>query len=160
MAESKPGSALSRLKDKRQRLFVEALPKHNFNASAAAREAGYAESTADKKAASFMTRPHIAEAIAEVMQSRVERVQYDADRLLQDMVDVMGPAKREAMTGEPKSVSAFANLCDKMGKHTNVQAWLERSEVNVVDHDSILTKALERARLASRERRKREQSKG
>ena len=60
----------------------------------------------------------------------LNKISYDAAALLQDMIDVMAVAKSMAMEGEDsKNTAAFKGLADSIGKHINVQAFSEKSEV-------------------------------
>lgn len=66
----------------RQRLFVDSY-LIDLNATKAAIKAGYAPNNARKYAHQLMQMPHIEKAIADAFAARSERVQIDADWVLQ-----------------------------------------------------------------------------
>lgn len=103
-------SALENLKPQYQD-FVLALFANNFNATEAARQAGYAESTARLTGHRLITNDNIKAAIAELQESNEEKHDitegYVIDRL-----------KMEAeLYGEGSSHSARVKAVELLGKH-------------------------------------------
>lgn len=133
------------------RLFAESYIQ-DFHITKAAMAAGYSERTALKMGYTLPEHPLVMKEVAKAMEARAKRVQYDADRLLQDMVDVFQVAKRAAMEGDPQAINAFRGMTDTMGKHVNVQAWNEKLDVSVEVKDPA--EVLEAAQRRLRERRK------
>lgn len=68
----------------KQRLFV-AEYLRDLNATAAAVRAGYSRRTARQMAAENLTKPDIAQAIAEAMERRAEAAHIDAVRIVQEL---------------------------------------------------------------------------
>lgn len=141
------------LSDKQQRFVTEYLVDHN--ATKAAMRAGYSEKTAQQQGSRLLCNVVVKEAIAEGQQQLVERIEYDAQCLLEDMIDVLVVAKRRAMDeGDAQQITAFRGLADSVGKHVDVQAFRERLDVNVkTDHAEILEAAVQRAAIASQTRK-------
>jgi phage terminase small subunit len=77
------GKALDNLTDK-QRLFVLEYTV-DFNATAAARRAGYSQKTARQIGAQNLSKLNIKEALQEAIQERAERTKVDADRVVLDV---------------------------------------------------------------------------
>jgi phage terminase small subunit len=75
--------ALDNLTDK-QRLFVLEYTV-DFNATAAARRAGYSQKTARQIGAQNLSKLNIKEALQEAIQERAERTKVDADRVVLEL---------------------------------------------------------------------------
>ncbi len=71
---------------KQQRFVEEYLI--DLNARQAAIRAGYSENAAKEQGYENLTKPHIAEAIAEAMAARSERTKIDADWVLRRLVEI------------------------------------------------------------------------
>jgi len=139
----------------KQQAFVEQMPLHDFNITAAAVAAGYSYKSADRNGHKLVQEPKIAEAIEAAKRERSEKAQYDAQNLLDDLLDVLRVAKVEAMTGDPKSINAFNQVSNTVGRHITIGGFRDQVQVDVVDHEEILNRALQRAEEASRKSRER-----
>lgn len=73
--------------NERQTLFVLEYIK-DFNASRAARDAGYSEKTAGSQGFDLLKKPEIQQAIAKALEERTERLKVDADWVLQRAVEL------------------------------------------------------------------------
>lgn len=77
---------MTNLTDKQQAFCEEYLV--DLNATQAARRAGYSEDTAKQIGSENLSKPAIAEKIAELKDERSNRVQVDADYVLQGLLDL------------------------------------------------------------------------
>ena len=77
----------------------------DLNSAAAARRAGYSDSTAKEIGHENLTKPHIAAAIQEAMDTRAERTEITADRVLEEVAKLafssIGDYYRISDEGEP-----------------------------------------------------------
>ena len=71
-----------------QKLWAKLYVKHNFNASKAAREAGYAESSAQSRGYENSHNTLILIEVARLVEERNKRLQIDADYVLQRLIEV------------------------------------------------------------------------
>lgn len=71
----------------KQELFCREYLK-DLNATQAAIRAGYSEKTAKETGYENLTKPHVQELIAELNKGRMERVQVDADYVLQRLTEI------------------------------------------------------------------------
>ncbi|MGE0797298.1 MAG: terminase small subunit [Lautropia sp.] len=71
-----------------ERLFVDEYLV-DLNGTAAAIRAGYAESSAGKRARQILARPHVARAVAAAMQERADRTYITADATLRQLARQM-----------------------------------------------------------------------
>jgi len=106
------------------------------NSTQAAIRAGYSPRRAKEMGYENHTKPHVAEYLTQLIDKRNEKVEYSANDLLTDMLDVLKIAKVAAQAGESASLSAFKGLADSVGKHVNVQGF---SEKQVVEHQGSIT---------------------
>lgn len=72
----------------KQELFVQEYLV-DLNAAQAAIRAGYSAKTAKEIGAENLTKPHIRQRVEELKAERIERVQYDADQVLRDLVGML-----------------------------------------------------------------------
>ncbi len=120
----------------------------DLNATQAAVRAGYSEKTSKQIGSENLSKPDIAEYIAELKQDRSKKTEIDAawvlaaakkvhDRCMQEeaVVDRDG-----APTGEYKFEHSGANKAlEIIGKHIDVQAFLDKKEVEVsITHEQWL----------------------
>jgi phage terminase small subunit len=141
--------------NEKQAMFAKEYIK-DYNATQAAIRAGYSEKTAGAQAHKLLKNAEIMQLVAGAMEERNERVKYDADQLLADILRMKERVERDIETlgaADPQMVNAFARLTDQLGKHVDVQAWKERIEHTVVDHASIMEKAIARVESANRSKR-------
>lgn len=120
----------------------------DLNATQAAVRAGYSVKTAKQMGSENLSKPDIAEYIAELKQDRSKKTEIDAawvlaaakkvhDRCMQEeaVIDRDG-----APTGEYKFEHSGANKAlEIIGKHIDVQAFLDKKEVEVsITHEQWL----------------------
>jgi|TARA_R110000851_G_scaffold272661_1_gene425381 phage terminase small subunit len=120
----------------------------DLNAAQAAIRAGYSSNTAKEIGCENLTKPNIAEFIAELKQIRNEKVEIDAEWVLRQAVKVHERCmqaepvidKEGGSTGEYKFEHSGANKAlEIIGKHVSVQAFLEKKEIAaVVTHEQWL----------------------
>lgn len=84
------------LTDKQQRFVEEYLI--DLNATQAAIRAGYSEDTAKEIGYENLTKPHIADAIAEAQSLRSQRTQITQDRVLQELARIGFSDLRKCLT--------------------------------------------------------------
>lgn len=83
----------------------------DLNATQAAIRAGYSERTARATGAENLTKPDIATAIAEAQEARAERLQIDADTVLQEIAKLAYVNMRDFIRLTPNG-DAFIDLSD------------------------------------------------
>ncbi|MHC1628202.1 MAG: terminase small subunit [Candidatus Nezhaarchaeales archaeon] len=126
--------------------FVVEYPK-DFNGTQAAIRAGYSKKTAKQQATRLLSKVYIQEAIGNALGERIEKTKIDAawvlkraqlinDRCTQ-VVPVMEKVDGEWKdTGEFKFDSSGANKSlEIIGKHVDVQAFLEKSRHELTGKD-------------------------
>ncbi|WP_085905888.1 terminase small subunit [Kiloniella majae] len=126
------------LTDKQQRFVEEYLI--DLNATQAAIRAGHSIKTARQIGSENLSKPDIAVAIAQGMESRSERTEINADWVLNGAVELFNKSmQHEGLVdengdpvGEYKFNAAGAGKAlDLVGKHVDVQAFKERVEHTV-----------------------------
>ena len=86
--------------------------------------------TIQRASSVVLRKPHVIKRLRELRNIVSDAACYDAADLLKDMLEVMKIAKRMAVNeGDSKNTSAFKGLADSIGKHINIQAFNEKSEV-------------------------------
>jgi len=122
----------------------------DLNATQAAIRAGYSERTAKAMGCENLTKPYIAEKIAEMKSKRSEEASIDAAWVLNQAVEVhnrcMASVKVLDRSGESvldddgspvytfQHVGANKSL-EIIGKHVDVQAFLEKTEVKNITEE-------------------------
>ena len=115
----------------KQELFCYEYLK-DLNAAAAAVRAGYSEKTAKEIGCENLTKPHIADFIAECKRERIEEVKIDAQWVLRQAVKVHERCMQAeqvkdrdgAPIGEYKFEHSGANKAlEIIGKHVDVRAF-------------------------------------
>lgn len=101
----------------------------DLNATQAAIRAGYSEKTARQSGAENLSKPDIAEAIAEAQAKRSERTKIDADYVLRQAVKL----HEKCMTDETFNAAGAAKGLELVGKHVSVQAF--RDQVGIGNPD-------------------------
>lgn len=108
----------------------------DLNARQAAIRAGYSEKTASEMGYENLSKPHIAEKIAEFKQERVNNTKIDAEWVLKSAKQVFDRCMQHEELDEAeggtrvfKFEHAGANKAlDIIGKHVDVQAFKDRVE--------------------------------
>ena len=109
----------------------------DLNATQAAVRAKYSEKTAGVIGLENLGKPLIQARLAELMKERAERVQIDADWVLRQAVKVHERCMQQEpviANGEPTGEFRFEHsgankALELIGKHVNVQAFLDKSKV-------------------------------
>lgn len=131
---------MTKLNSKQVRFCEEYLI--DLNATQAAIRAGYSEKTATEMGYENLTKPHIAEYVAELKAKRSDKTTIDAAWVLNAAKKVHDRCMQEeavtdrdgAPTGEYKFEHSGANKAlEIIGKHIDVQAFLDKKEVAVVE---------------------------
>ena len=141
---------MSKLTDKQEMFCKEYII--DLNATQAAIRAKYSEKTAGVIGLENLGKPLIQARLAELMQERSKRVQIDADWVLRQAVKVHERCMQQEpviVNGEPtgdfKFEPAGANKAlELVGKHVNVQAFLDKSKVEhslTDDFDELMSGA-------------------
>ena len=116
----------------------------DLNATHAAIRAGYSEKTASVIGHENLSKPYLAEYIAELKAKRNEKIEIDAAWVLKSLKKVHDRCMQEeavkdrdgAPTGEYKFEHSGANKAlELIGRHTDVQAYKDRTEVRNINDD-------------------------
>jgi phage terminase small subunit len=116
----------------------------DLNATHAAIRAGYSEKTASVIGHENLSKPYLAEYIAELKAKRNEKIEIDAAWVLKSLKKVHDRCMQEeavkdrdgAPTGEYKFEHSGANKAlELIGRHTDVQAYKDRTEVRNINED-------------------------
>jgi len=110
----------------KQKLFIKEY-LIDFNATRAAKEAGYSEHTARAIGAENLTKPLIDAALRKEIAKRNEQVGVDARYVLDNLVEMVADTK-----DDPKRDGAHLGALSLIGKHTG--GFKERTE-----HSGIVT---------------------
>jgi phage terminase small subunit len=114
----------------------------DLNATHAAIRAGYSENTASEMGYENLSKPHLAEYIAELKSKRSAETKIDATWVLNAAKKIHDRCMQEEAvtdregnpTGEYKFEHSGANTAlGIIGKHIDVQAFLDKKEVAVVE---------------------------
>lgn len=138
---------MAKLTDKQEMFCLEYIK--DLNATQAAIRAGYSEKTARQIGTENIAKPVIQERLSELMRERSEKTKIDAEWVLRQAVKVHDrcmQAEPVIVNGEPtgefKFEAAGANKSlELIGKHVNVQAFLDKKETKVTltdDFDSLM----------------------
>ena len=77
-----------------------------------------------KEASRHFAKPRVRRRMAELTEMKEAATMYSAKKLLDDLLEVLEVAKREALAGGgAQQVTAFKGLADTIGKHVDVKAW-------------------------------------
>jgi hypothetical protein len=109
----------------KQRAFVLAY-RANPNGTQAAISAGYAARSADIQSVKLLKLSKVRKAIADGLRERSERMDVDADWVLQELIDLHRLARGAGNLYVAKS------CLDSIGKHIDVGAFTERSGESAV----------------------------
>ncbi len=116
----------------------------DLNATHAAIRAGYSEKTASVIGHENLSKPYLAEYIAELKAKRNEKIEIDAAWVLKSLKKVHDRCMQEEAvkdrdgvpTGEYKFEHSGANKAlELIGRHTDVQAYKDRTEVRNINED-------------------------
>ena len=130
----------------KQEIFVQEFLK-DLNATASAKRAGYSENCARQIGQENLTKPVISAAIADAMEKRSQATKIDAEWVLRELVSlyqksvgdvrpVSHPKTRKQIKtekGEPIfafSAAAALRSLELLGRHTNVGAFRDRTELS------------------------------
>lgn len=133
---------MAKLNDRQVRFCEEYLI--DLNAMQSAIRAGYSEKTAKQMGSENLSKPDIANYIAELKAKRSAETKIDAAWVLASLKRVHDRCMQEeaitdrdgAPTGEYKFEHSGANRAlELIGKHTDVQAYKEKIEVRNINDD-------------------------
>jgi len=112
----------------------------DFNATGAAKRAGYSDKTSYSQGHDLLKKPEIQEAITAATSRRIEKVEVDAAWVLTESIDLY---KECRMEGDRTQAN---KALDTVGKHVDVKAWDKTVTVEASDAlVSILEEARKRA---------------
>ena len=140
---------MTKLTPKQEAFCMEYLK--DLNATQAAIRAGYKETNAKQQGCENLSKPDIADRIAELMEERNKAVKLDAQWVLESAKKVFDRCMQHEPvivggepTGEYKFEHSGANKAlEIIGKHVDVQAFKERVESTVTHKvDKSLTERL------------------
>jgi phage terminase small subunit len=138
----------------KQSLFVQEY-LIDLNATQAAIRAGYSEKTAHSQGPRLLENVGIAQALAEASQERSDKTKIDAAWVLKKAEEVFDKCMQavEVTDHEGNGIGEYkfeANAANRaleiIGKHVDVQAFLERKQLEVVDRSDVLSRARQRAK--------------
>ena len=141
-----------KLTDK-QEIFVAEYLIH-LNATQAAIRAGYSKKTAGSQAFDLLKKPEIQEALSNAKAERSERTKIDADYVLTQAQKLHERCMQAEPVydddGNPTGEYVFketgaARALEIIGKHVNVKAFDNTSNVVIEDKTTLLAKARQRA---------------
>tara|TARA_R110002020_G_scaffold71288_1_gene184311 strand:+ start:464 stop:856 length:393 start_codon:yes stop_codon:yes gene_type:complete len=107
----------------------------DLNATQAAIRAGYSEKTARSIGTENLSKPAIAECIAELKNERSQKTKIDAAYVLEMSNELL---KRCMVEGEDFNASGAGKALDLIGKHVDVQAYSERVVTTEITHEQWL----------------------
>ncbi|MCP4830833.1 MAG: terminase small subunit [Gammaproteobacteria bacterium] len=116
----------------------------DLNATQAAIRAGYSQKTASEMGYENLSKPQLAEYIAELKAKRSDKVEIDAAWVLTSLKKVHDRCMQEeavidregAPTGEYKFEHSGANKAlELIGKHTDIQAYKEKIEIKNINEE-------------------------
>jgi len=145
MKSSDKTNHMTKLTPKQERFVSEFLV--DLNATDAARRAGYSSKTAAEMGYENLRKPHIAEAIAKAKAERSERLQIDADFVLEELVKLhktgMGKflsadrTRFDLAAADPDDISRLSSLKLKtrriVGEEDQPDVEVEEVTVSVAD---------------------------
>lgn len=111
----------------------------DLNATQAAIRVGYSAKTAYSQGQRLLKHVEVSEALATAKEERSQRVQVDADWVLQKAVEL-----HQRCVADDDKTNERQTL-DLIGKHVDVGAYEERirQDVNVVDRTEVIRRARE-----------------
>lgn len=120
---SAPTTRPAKLTNK-QELFCHEYLACGMNASEAARRAGYAPRAAFRSGVQNMQKPAVVARITELQAATMSRVQIDAEYVLRQAMKL----HEKCMTEDWWNPAGAAKGLELLGKHIDVQAFLERKD--------------------------------
>jgi len=125
--------------NEKQRLFCDEYLKDR-NGKQAAIRAGYSPKTAESQASRLLSNAKVSVYLAEQTAKRSEKLQIDAEWVLREAADLYAECRLEHDRTQ-------ANKClDTIGKHVDVQAFLDRAKVEVGATEEMLAAMRETTR--------------
>lgn len=114
----------------KEKLFVVAYFKNNYNGAQAVIEAGYATKNAKQMAFQMLQRPHVKAAIAGLGQKRMDEVTVSADYVLRKLIRTVEKAEQS------DNYSATLRGLELLAKHLGM--FVERQEISGPDGGAIV----------------------
>lgn len=115
----------------------------DLNATQAYIRAGYQRKGAEANSSRLIANDKVQARVAQLLEKRTQAVQYDAEALLRDMLEVLAVAKERAVQGDSRDLTAYKGLADSVGKHQGVGAFIEKHDHTSSD-GSMTPTAIER----------------
>lgn len=143
---------------KKQSLFAAYYVSEGFNATKAAKRAGYAESSAHSQGHDLLKKPEISAAIRDEVVRLSKTARLDAESIWSSLSLAVSRyldyvLKTPVEDQDASKVNVFARLIELTGKHNDVQAFKERIDLNVnAEHDEIMERAIQRRERDSKEK--------
>lgn len=97
----------------------------DLNASQAAIRSGYSKKTADRIGWENLKKPELQKRLTELKMEREERLQVDADWVLEQAMEMYGLCREG---GDSSNAKGFLEMC---GKHVNVKAFDKGASINL-----------------------------
>lgn len=113
----------------KQRLFVEAYFANNYNATEAAREAGYNGPNLNRIGHELLQKPHVKAAVEELAQKRIKEISLTEEYVIRKLVRTIEKAEQDNNLG---AVLRGIELAAK-----NLGMLRERTEISGPDGDAI-----------------------
>jgi len=131
-------------------IFVQEYLK-DFNGTRSAIAAGYSPKSAAETASEILTNPKVTAMVAESIRLRCERIQVDADWVLDQavqvyhkcMIEVPSFDRNGSAVGQKVDPANAIRALELIGKHVNVLAFRDRLEITT---SQDLTERLKRGR--------------
>lgn len=130
------------LTDKQRRFVDEYLI--DLNATQAAIRAGYSEKTAKEIAAENLTKPNVAQAVAERIKDREQRLEITQDKVLRDLEAIKTHAMQTSVDAHGNvtmnNYASAIKAAELQGKHLGM--FTEKIDANV-KHSGVVAVAID-----------------
>lgn len=113
----------------KQRLFVEAYFANNYNATEAAKEAGYNGNNLNRIGHELLQKPHVKAAVEELAQKRIKEISLTEEYVIRKLVRTIEKAEQD------NNLSAVLRGIELAAK--NLGMLRERTEISGPDGDAI-----------------------
>ncbi len=114
----------------KEKLFVVAYFKNNYNGAQAVLDAGYKTNNSKQMAFQILQRPHIKAAVAALGQKRLDEVTVSADYVLRKLIRTVEKAEQS------DNYSATLRGLELLAKHLGM--FVERQEISGPDGGAIV----------------------
>ena len=125
------------LTPKQKQFVVEYLV--DFNATAAAKRAGYSEKNADKIGSELLGKTRVSQAIQEAIQDRQSRTEVTQDYVIEKLKEIADKDASDAQDSDLKYSSKIKAL-ELLGKHLGAWEPKDKQQTAVVDLSPLAEK--------------------